>query len=227
MQGIRAICVDLDDTLWPVTPVIERAERRLYAWLAEHYPRISATTSVEDMRQTRTAVVGEHPERCHDLGFLRREVIARHARAAGYSTALVDAAFAVFQEARHEVHLYEDVRPALADLKRRYRLISLTNGNAQVERIGLDDLFEHSITAVEVGAAKPHPAMFAAVVAYAGLDPAEIAHVGDDPVVDVAGARAAGLFSVWMNREARPWPGTDTKPHAEVRDLHELAELLD
>lgn len=227
MHDISAICVDLDDTLWPIGPVIERAERRLHAWLQEHYPRIPAAASVEDMRRTRVSVVDEYPERRHDLAFLRREVIARHARTAGYSTALVDEAFAVFLEARHEVDLYEDVRPALGELKRRYRLIALTNGNAEVGRIGLDDLFEHAITATQVGAAKPDPAMFAAVVAYAGLQPAEIAHVGDDPVVDVAGARAAGLYSVWINRKDRPWPGGEAAPHAEVRNLHELAAVLE
>jgi putative hydrolase of the HAD superfamily len=49
--------------------------------------------------------------------------------------------------------------------------------------------------------------------------------VGDDAVADVAGARAAGLRTVWVNREGRAWEGEVT-PDAEVRNLWELPGIL-
>ena len=41
VNGIRTITLDLDDTLWEIHPVIRRAEKRLYEWLGERYPRIT------------------------------------------------------------------------------------------------------------------------------------------------------------------------------------------
>ena len=56
VKDIRTITVDLDDTLWEIRPVIRRAERRLYEWLGEHYPRITERFSVEEMRILRERV---------------------------------------------------------------------------------------------------------------------------------------------------------------------------
>ncbi|MBK6596771.1 MAG: HAD hydrolase-like protein [Proteobacteria bacterium] len=51
-------------------------------------------------------------------------------------------------------------------------------------------------------------------------------YVGDDPHLDVAGARAAGLRTVWMNRSAAPWPDELEPADITVADCRELARLL-
>ena len=58
-----------------------------------------------------------------------------------------------------------------------------------------------------------------------GTTPARLVHVGDDPLRDVAGAAAAGLGTVWVNRPADDWPGGH-RPDAEVRSLSELPGVL-
>ena len=84
MKDIRAITIDLDDTLWEIHPVIHRAERGLYEWLGEHYPRITAMFSRDAILQQRVAVAEEFPQQNHDYTFMRRTVLGRLGIAAEY-----------------------------------------------------------------------------------------------------------------------------------------------
>jgi putative hydrolase of the HAD superfamily len=109
---------------------------------------------------------------------------------------------------------------------RRYRLIAVTNGNARLDRIGIDDLFDAYVSARSAGAAKPARRIFDAAVSAGGAAAHETLHVGDHPEIDVNGARAAGLRSVWLNRNVRTWPGELPQPDGVVRSLDELDQLL-
>lgn len=224
--SILAITFDLDDTLWAIDPVIERAEQRMHAWLAEYYPRLPERYSPADLRMLRDGLVDARPELAHDLSALRRESLALAAQHCGYGRDAADGAFAVMWQARNEVELFADVLPVLTDLAGRLTLGGLTNGNADIVRIGLDGLLRFCITAREVGVAKPHRAIFDAASAAAGVPAAQVLHVGDDPQRDVHGARAAGMRTVWVNRGNQTWPGGPAAD-AEISDLFGLLELLD
>lgn len=226
MNNIRTITLDLDDTLWAIHPVIKRAEDRLYAWIKEHYPRIATLFSPDDIREVRTEVIAEFRDRSHDLTFLRRTVLARMGRAAGYGDSYVDDAFAVFNEARNDVTLFPEARPALVSLRERFVLIAVTNGNADLERIGIRDLFDDVVSAAMAGAAKPARPIFDMAVAAGGADAAQTLHVGDHPLYDVHGARDAGLRAVWVNRDGDDWPDELPSPDAEVQNVGELNSLL-
>lgn len=226
MHPIRTITLDLDDTLWAIAPVIERAERELWRWLGEHYPRVVAHWDASSLAALRQEIVAEHADRAHDLRFLRRTVMARMAREAGYGDELVDPAFAVFDEYRNRVTLFPDVLPGLGRLAGDFRLVALTNGNASLARIGIRHLFDDVVTAVDAGAAKPARRIFDAVCERAGVEPAAVLHVGDHPEIDVAGARAAGLRAAWVNRHGAAWPDELPPPEATVTSLLELADWL-
>jgi FMN hydrolase / 5-amino-6-(5-phospho-D-ribitylamino)uracil phosphatase len=226
MQGIRTITVDLDDTLWEIHPVIRRAELRLYEWLGEHYPKVTEMFTAEGMRSLRNEVVREHADRAHDLTMLRRTVLTRAATSAGYEEFEVDEAFAVFDEVRNDVEMFPEARPALLRLRARFSVIAVTNGNANLERIGIADLFDGHINAAMAGAAKPDRPIFEAAVKAGGAHPAETLHVGDHPLYDVQGASEAGLRTVWVNRSGDSWPGDYAEPDLEVRHIGELPELV-
>ncbi|MBT8083740.1 MAG: HAD family hydrolase [Woeseia sp.] len=226
MHRIRTITLDLDDTLWPITPVIKRAERALWAWLAEHYPRIPAKWDRASAARLRASVVADHPDRSHDLRFLRQSVLARMAASCDYDVALVDPAFAVFDEQRNTVELFPDVESGLSRLRATCRLIALTNGNASLEKIGIRHLFDDVITAVAAGAAKPSPKIFELACERAAALPEEVLHVGDHPHLDVDGARAAGMRTAWVNRNGESWPSELTGPDATVTCMNELADWL-
>ncbi len=226
MQHVKAICLDLDDTLWDLGPVIGRAEQAVHEWFGRHYPRITERFSIEDVRALRMAVEADFPGREHDLPMLRRETFARLARAVGYEDDPAEAAFAIFQRVRNGVLPYADVHTGLARLARRAPVVALTNGTADLEVIGLRHYFTAVFTAGEVGAAKPDARAFAAVCARLALRPGEVAHAGDHPEKDVAAARAAGMTAVWVDRGLHAWPAGLAPAEHVVADLHELADLV-
>ncbi len=226
MAAIRAITLDLDDTLWDTPPVIRRAERALRDWLAEHYPRTMQRFPAPKVYELRQAVMADYPDRVHDLTFLRQEVIRRMGVAAGYASIDVAAAFEVFDRERNSLELFADVRPALTSLKQRYRLVALTNGNARLDRIGIDDLFDDYVSARSAGAAKPAPRIFDAGVEAGGAAPSETLHVGDHPELDVHGARLAGLRAAWINRIGAVWPDHLDPPDSVCESLADLDRQL-
>lgn len=225
---IRAITLDLDDTLWPVWPTIERAERRVHAWLEEHAPRTAAAYDAPGLRRLRFEVESLHPELSHDLSGLRRESLRLALTRTGEDGGLAEPAFELFLEERNRVELFDDVMPSLERLAARYPLVALTNGNADLGRIGLEHLFVCKISARDVGAPKPDPRMFVEASGRLGLPPADILHVGDDVERDVRAALSAGLGAAWVVRpEIHPEPGPAPEGTGfVVRELNELAARL-
>ena len=223
---VRAICFDLDNTLWDVWPVIMRAEQKMYDFLAQRYPRVVANMTIEMMRSAREQTAAAHPQMRHDFTFLRKQTLREHAREFGYAEAMAEEAFDAFIQARNEVDLYEDVLPALQQLRTRYRLFTASNGNADLRRIGIAHFFERTIAARQVGALKPDPAIFHKVIEGTGLQAHEVVYVGDDPLLDVVGARGAGMQAIWIDRAGAPWPSAIAPASYTVRSLAELTKLL-
>jgi putative hydrolase of the HAD superfamily len=223
MTDPLVLSFDLDDTLWPVAPVIAAAEDALLAWLRIRYPRTVSGHGIESMRALRAAVAVRFPEQGHDLTFLRHRALKDLFGAAGHAEHLADDALEVFLAERNRVNLYEDVRPALARLGARYRLFALSNGNADLARCGIADLFAGHVTARGAGVAKPDARIFAHLARLAGVEPQHVLHIGDDPGADVAGAMQAGMQAVWLNRDAREWPKALAHP---PRTISTLAEII-
>jgi len=224
---IRAITIDLDDTLWPIAPAIDRAEAALEAWLATHAPRTLARWPLPARRALRDAVDAEHPHLAHDFTRQRLITLERMLRDAGDDVALVDAAFEAYFAARCEVEHYPDSVPALERLAARMPLAALSNGNACLSRIGLIHLFRFQLGAREHGVAKPDPSIFHAACSQLGVEPRAVLHVGDDVELDVVGAHRAGLRTCWINRERLAWPREDIAPDLAFDSLAGLADWLD
>jgi FMN hydrolase / 5-amino-6-(5-phospho-D-ribitylamino)uracil phosphatase len=226
LSNVCAIAFDLDNTLWDVEPVLARAEARLYAWLQTHCPRMTARLSLEDMKGARAQLARREPHNAHDFTYLRISALAMHAREHGYEEGIATRAFEVFLAARCEVAVFADVQPALTRLKSRYALASLSNGNADLGRIGLEHLFSLSLNARQIGVAKPALRCFEHLAQALALEPAQVLYVGDDARLDVLAARDAGLKTAWMNRRAHTWPAELTPADLSVRDCAELARAL-
>jgi FMN phosphatase YigB (HAD superfamily) len=228
--AVRAICFDLDNTLWEGEPVLLRAERILADWLRLRYPRITDRFSDADLVEARAAVLREEPHRAHDFTYLRRESLARLAAAAGYDAnracAISREAFATWHAARNQCVPFGDVLPAFEWLSSRFRLATLTNGNADLGCIGLAHHFEVSLAAGGLGYAKPDARAYVALADALTLEPAEVLFVGDEPHADVVGPRSVGMQTVWVNRVGATWPADLPAPEASVRDLAELVTLL-
>jgi FMN hydrolase / 5-amino-6-(5-phospho-D-ribitylamino)uracil phosphatase len=223
---IKAITLDLDDTLWPIWPTIERAERRLLAWLQLHAPATADLLQSPHVRQElRAKVHDQWPALHHDLNAMRRESIRLGLQRVGDDTALAEPAFDVFFAARMDVTLFDDALPGLKWLAKRYPIVALSNGTADVHKIGIGEFFVASVNAQDVGVGKPDPRIFNAATQRLGLQPHQILHVGDDANLDVIGALNVGMQTAWVNRADHLW-SQPQEPHATVTSMLELCDLL-
>ncbi|TFW17028.1 HAD family hydrolase [Duganella callida] len=195
-----ALLFDLDDTLWPIGPVIMAAEVSWHAWLATHAPRVAQAFDVAELRARRMALLERRPELVADLYQLRREALAEVFAETGEDPAHIDGSMRHFAIQRNLVTPYDDVLPVLPLLQGMLRLGVITNGNADLEVIGLHHHFEYALSSSRFGRAKPDPAIFLAACAAMGVAPRDAVYVGDDLRLDVQGAQSAGLRAVWMNR---------------------------
>ena len=200
VHPIEAITLDLDDTLWPVLPTLIRAEATLAGWLREQAPATAAFFTTEARAGIRRQLLAEHPDRAHDMSWLRRELLRRALLQAGDPESLAEPAFEVFLAARQRVELYPDVEPVLRAWAARYRLVAVTNGNADIAAVGLGAYFAGRVSAHAIGCRKPDPRMFEAACRLAGAAPGATLHIGDDWHLDVRAARAAGLQAAWLRR---------------------------
>ncbi|KAA2283974.1 HAD family hydrolase [Arenimonas fontis] len=223
----RALSLDLDDTLWPIWPAIERAEQALDAFLRRHCPRTAARFPVAKMRELRARVAAEQPHIAHDFTRQRLVSLEWALCEAGDDVAMARAAFDVFYEARNRVEFYPDALDALERLAARAPVAALTNGNADLARIGIQGHFRAYVSARDTGVAKPEPPIFLAACERLGAAPHEVLHVGDDPHLDVAGARRAGLRTCWINRGNAHWPRELPRPDLEFGTLAGLADWLE
>lgn len=223
---IRALTLDLDDTLWAVAPAIMRAEQAQDAYLAHHCPATRARFPLSALRRLRETIAAEHPHLAHDFT-AQRLLCLRHAlRQCGDDPAHAEPAFEAFFVERNRVELFADVGAGLPALAKRWPLAALTNGNADLHRIGLAEHFRFSLGAREHGAPKPEASIFLAACDRLQRAPSEVLHVGDDPELDVAGAQRAGLRACWINRHRAHWPQHLAPPDLVARDLPELLAHL-
>lgn len=225
MDAIQAICFDLDETLWPSKAVLQAAENALYAWLGQHYPRITAHYSQAELRERRHALGRREPHLQADLTQLRQRCLQELAEEFGYPARLAQDGFAVFINIRNRVQPFADVPPALARLGQHFRLCTLTNGNADVRQTRIGDAFELCFSSIQAGVAKPHPDVFHQLCAELQLAPQQILHIGDDSRNDVLGPQAIGMPSLWLNRSGQSWPET-APPPVTVKDLYGVLEWL-
>lgn len=221
----RALTLDLDDTLWPVWPTIRRAEQALHDWLVVQAPATAARFDIAGMRSLREQVAVDCTESAHDLARMRHETIRRALRQSGDDEQLADAAFDFFLAQRQRVELYDDALPALQRLAARFPILALSNGNADVERIGLGGHFVGSLSAAAFGVGKPHASIFHEACRRLGVEPPGVLHVGDDLHLDVHGALDAGLQAVWVWRGDEGEMVVPSGAH-RVASLTELADAL-
>lgn len=226
ISRIKAITLDLDDTLWPIWPTIENAEKVLHGWLAEHAPMAAALfSSPSALREIRDHMAANRPDLKSDLSAIRRESIRLALYRAGENPLMADEAFRVFFAARQQVTLFDDARPSLEFLAARFPLVSLSNGNADVNLVGLGPYFQAAISAREFGVGKPDPRIFHAAAGAVDLTPENVLHVGDDATLDALGALNAGMQAAWINRSDHLWPH-EAHPHVTLGNLTELCALF-
>jgi putative hydrolase of the HAD superfamily len=225
--AIRAITLDLDDTLWPFAPIGARIDQVLHDWMLVHSPATAAMYPVAAMKELRERSFRDNPHLHHDLSALRRLTLREALEKSGAPLDLLEPAYEAFYAARNQVEYYPDALDALARIAAKVPVAALSNGNADLQRVGIAHHFAFQLGAREHGAAKPEASIFHAACARLGCGHGEVLHVGDHIEMDVAGAARAGLRSCWINREARTWEHAEIVPDLQFTTLTALADWLD
>lgn len=221
---IRAVCLDIDDTLIDYTTSARCALSLLVgdddAWsvwqeITEEYAAkvIAGELAYETMHRERTkaffATRGEHLDDAEAAGRERRR------------KELLD----------QQWQLFSDALPCLDWLRGSgYKLAAVTNASGHHQRaklamLNLAEYFDHVLIAGELGAGKPDPVIFHTACLMMGVEPAETAHVGDRLDADAIGARDAGLRGVWLDRAGCP-PDAPPEGITAITSLADLPELL-
>jgi putative hydrolase of the HAD superfamily len=225
---IRVVAFDLDDTLWAVDPVITRAEQCLREWLGQELPAVDY--SRDTLGKLRHEVLALHPELAHRVTDFRLRLLETAMIRSGIpeedAGRLAQQAMEVFLVARNEIEFFEGALDAIKHIATRYQLGALTNGNADIHRLGLADHFSFAFSAEQVGAPKPAPDLFLRALQHTGVDPHEMVYVGDDPEKDVDAANRVGLRTIWVRNITRPGPGETTPDHT-IEHIRELPGALD
>ena len=123
---------------------------------------------------------------------------------------------------------YPDAEPALRELRGRgLSLVVVSNWDCSLadvlRRCGLGSLLDGAVSSAEAGSRKPDPAIFASALELAGCDPDEALHVGDTAEEDVAGARAAGIRVLLLERDGAAGAGDGA---TRISSLSEIEEHL-
>ncbi|MBL4679771.1 MAG: HAD-IA family hydrolase [Pseudomonadales bacterium] len=199
---IKLIGFDLDDTLWDLLPVIIRAEDVLEIWLRDNVSELNF--SVREMRRFRKPMLLETPNLIHQITEFRRRLIEKALIQSDINPVQADVisreAIEVFLVARNQIDLFEGVESTLLNLSKDFQVCALSNGNADINRLGLKHLFDFSFSAEEVGGAKPSHHLFTTALSKTSLQAHEMIYVGDDPLLDVDAAKDLGVHAIWMDR---------------------------
>lgn len=199
MTTLKLICFDLDDTLWPARDTLLKAEIIFYQHLEKSAPALCQRYSAQALRQHRLDLLVRQPKLQHTISEWRKRSLHELLLETGHgdhSTNIVNDAFAIFMQARHAVNLYDDVESTIATLNKRYTLISLTNGNADLHQLPIGQFFAACFRAEQFPRRKPAADLFLAALQHANCRPDEALHIGDHIEDDMAGAKAAGMFTI-------------------------------
>ena len=226
---IKSISFDLDDTLWPLMPNIMKAEETTNEWIKENFPGTAVLLGKQEAIEIRDKLIKEDPNLMNQISDLRKLMFYELNIRAGYgkeeSENMAEKAFEIYFKGRNTVTFYEGVIETLELLKNDYSLGVVTNGNADLKVIGIDNLFDYIFSAADLNAHKPDPVMFEAVINKTGLKANEICHIGDHPINDVKASLEFGMIPLWFNNEKTEFPIKEIQV-LEFSDWYSLPELI-
>jgi putative hydrolase of the HAD superfamily len=202
---VSVVLFDADDTLWDFQGAMRAALHAMLEELWTAFPgRESAGLTVDRMIAIRDRVAVELEGRVMDLAVIRMASFERALEEVGIVEAGLAAELGAsyFSHQVHFLRLFDDTLPAL-DALAGWRLGVVSNGNADVVRLGIADRFETVVRSVDVGVGKPDPAIIEFALERFGVTPDEAVLVGDSEEADVKAARAAGIQSVLLDRHGR------------------------
>lgn len=231
LRPFSLISFDLDDTLYDNAPVILKAEQKLADYIATTWPEVSDMDALA-WRELRAQVASEDPVIASDMSALRLATLQRGLQQRGVSNtrarALAHEGLEQFLTARNDVVMEPSVLALLTELAAHYPLVAVSNGNADIHRLGLSDYFDAAYHPGNGRRGKPFADLFLAAAEGARLACTEqLLHIGDHPISDVQGALRFGAQSIWYTpAPAALMTHPSWLPNARIAKLTALHALI-
>ena len=225
---ISVVSFDGDMTLWDFLKVMRHSLEQTLSVLQKQVATLQALAlTVDEMIAIRNRLAESVKGEIWSLEEIRLRAFERTLEHVGHPDKDLAAHLnAIYLKHRFgAITLYADVLPTFDILAPRFKLGLLSNGNTYPEQCGLQGRFAFVIFAQDVQVEKPDRRIFEITAARAGCELAQLLHVGDSLENDVAGAKEAGAYSVWLNRE-REANNTTIRPDYEVASLGEIPAIL-
>lgn len=231
INTIKALTFDLDDTLYDNSMIVEKAEDEMVKML-QSYEQLHTLTISEYLAE-KHAVLLSHPEIYHDVNVWRFQTIKSLLNKTDIPVQkfadIIDESMTCFNFWRHKMQVPESTHTLLTKLATKYPLAVITNGNVDVNQIGLGDYFQFSLRGGEHGRSKPFPEIFDLASDKLAIPSQHILHVGDNLLTDVNGAINNGFLACFINiYKCDIFQLDDARclPHMEITQLPELDNLL-
>ena len=197
-------------------PTITRAEIDTRKYIEERVGKIE-WGDLNDFLNLREELIKEDPSIAWDISKLRKEIFRKklaYVKPQSLRDKIVEEAFTIFINKRHEIQLFEGVENTLNELSNKYTLGVLTNGNADVYRFDFGKYFKFSISSLEAKNSKPNRAHFdKALEQVENINFDEIIHIGDHQINDILFASKLGIESLWFNKNNVDWEQEFEKPY--------------
>ena len=230
MSKIKLITFDLDDTFWDIKSTIINAEINSRKWIEDKIEKKIEWGTFDDFLKIRNELIKVDPSLDYDLGLLRKKMISYHTHKYFVNQQDLDEfleeAYMFFLEERHKVEFFDDVIPVLEALSLKYQLGVLTNGNADIKKLGIDHLFDFSVSSMDVKSNKPDQGHFVKAQELSQINFKDSHHVGDHPMNDIWGARELGINVMWFNINNLDWD-IDENPPIQFKIWADFVNLLE
>lgn len=232
---IKSVVFDLDNTLWDCDSLITKAESHFYQWLRKFYPEITNQFSEKALVDHRISYKQNEPDLHYDLTSLRKDWMRQVAievfgsaldlNSQSFTEKYIEEGFQAFWIERNNVVFYDGVIDMLENLSQKYSLGVITNGNADINYIGIGHYFDFSLSSEQAGVSKPHADIFHQAMKLSKYSLEDSIYIGDDPKCDVLGPQAIGMRALWYNPNLKPWPGGQV-PTGVFRNHYELQDKI-
>ncbi|XKM12911.1 5-amino-6-(5-phospho-D-ribitylamino)uracil phosphatase YigB [Orbaceae bacterium ac157xtp] len=231
LNKIYAFTFDLDDTLYDNAPYITKSEQVHI----ETLQKVDGLQNVskEDYKTVKNALLLENPEIYHDVVEWREQatkklLVLHGLKDKNQIQSITDEAMQNFIVWRNKIIVPQESIDTLAYLAERVPLAVVTNGNADINLIGIGDYFQFALRGGPDGRSKPFPDLFNNATKRLNLQPENVMHVGDHLICDVEGAINAGMQACWLNVKENVKPNQEdiVLPHIQIATLPELNNLL-
>lgn len=238
---IKLITFDLDDTLWPLAPVIHRAEQKTYDWLVQRSPSFGERFSIDHVIAYRTDLFQNNAVYQHRISELRTIVYRDLLRQCDYNeddaSQIAEDAFRYFYHWRQQVELFDGTASTLGNLSKHFVLGSISNGNADLMSMSIGKYFSFHLNAELAGCSKPNVDIFkhAHHLGKEHIDNSlltkEILHIGDSIELDYLAAKKAGYNAVLFRHSSDPRAIKKAAANDNglelITEINDLSQLLE